>query len=87
MRLLGLPDVQPHTSPRLDQRSLRRRVRCLQAMPQGRILRIGQPVVSVSLQGRELPYQSREVAGRVPDYVLRVLWAHYEPNFLRHHLR
>ena|SRR5215216_263323 len=25
---------------------------------------------------REVPYQRREVAGRVPGYVLRVLWPH-----------
>jgi hypothetical protein len=30
---------------------------------------------------RKFPYQRREVAGRVPGYVLRVLWAHLQrPN-------
>jgi hypothetical protein len=33
---------------------------------------------------RELPYPSREVAGRVPGYVLRVLRPHYKPCILRH---
>jgi hypothetical protein len=30
-------------------------------------------VGSVSLQRREFPYHRREIAGRVPGYVLRVL--------------
>jgi hypothetical protein len=31
------------------------RVRSLQTMPQGGVLRLGEPVCSVSLQGRKLP--------------------------------
>src|SRR5918994_801271 len=40
------------------------------------ILRSGEPVVGVRLQGGQLPGQAREVAGRVPRYVLRILRAH-----------
>jgi hypothetical protein len=65
--------VQPHPPTRLHQRRLSRRVRGLQTMPQGGVLGLGEPVGSVSLQSSELPYQRREIAGRVPDYVLRVL--------------
>ena len=85
MCLLGLPLVQPYPPPGLHQRRLHRSVRCLQPVSQGCILRIGQPVGSVSLQGSELPDQPREVAGCVPGYVLRVLWAHYEPLNMRGH--
>src|ERR671912_141571 len=45
-------------------------------MANGGIFRASEPVGSVSLQGGELPYQRREVAGRVPGYVLRVLQSH-----------
>ena len=34
---------------------------------------VGEPVSSVSLQCHKPPYQPREVAGRVPGYVPRVL--------------
>src|SRR5215212_10635958 len=44
------------------------------------VLRAGEPVVGVRLQGGELPRQPREVAGSVPGNVLRVLRSH-----LRHH--
>src|SRR5215217_3072994 len=84
MWLLALPLVQPHPPARLYQRSLCRRVRGLQAVLEGSVLRVGEPVGSASLQGRELPYQRREVAGCVPGYVLRILWSHYEPSVLRH---
>src|SRR5918998_4521073 len=40
------------------------------------ILRAGEPVVGVRLQGGQLPGQAREVAGRIPGHVLRVLRAH-----------
>jgi hypothetical protein len=50
-------------------------VRSLQEVLQDSVLWIGEPMGSVSLQCREFqfPYQRREVAGRVPDYVPRVL--------------
>ena len=74
--LLALPLAQSHPASRLYERRLDRRVRVFQAVPQGSVLRVGKLIGSVSLQGRELPYQRREVAGRVPGYVLRALWAH-----------
>src|SRR5918995_6892974 len=40
------------------------------------ILGGGEPVVSVRLQSGQLPRQAREVAGRIPGHVLRVLRAH-----------
>src|SRR5829696_912703 len=55
MCLLTLPLVQPHAPPRLHQRSLSRRVRGLQAMLEGCVLRVCKPVGSVTLQGREFP--------------------------------
>jgi hypothetical protein len=58
---------------RLHKRRLSCRMRGFEPVSQGGILRVSEPVDSVALQGGELPYQSREVAGRVPDYVLRVL--------------
>ena len=80
--LLALPLVQLHPPARLHQRSLSR-VRSLQAVPQGGILRVSEPVGSVSLQGRKLPDQAREVAGCVPGYVLRLLRPYLEePSIL-----
>jgi hypothetical protein len=73
VRLLGLPVVKPHRSPRLDQRSFDRSVRSLQAVPEGGVLRLDELVGSICLQCRKFPYQRREIAGRVSDYVLRVL--------------
>src|ERR671916_392183 len=68
--------VYPHPPTRLHQRSLHRRVGGLQPVAQGGVLRLGEPVGSVSLQRRQLAYLRREVAGRVTDYVLRGLWSH-----------
>src|SRR5215217_2930001 len=45
-------------------------------MPEGGVLRGGKPVGSIVLQGCELPYPRREVAGCVPGYILRVLGSH-----------
>jgi hypothetical protein len=73
MWLLALPLVQPHPTPSLHKRSLSSRVSCLQAVPESAVLWVGEPVGSVSLQGCEFSYQRREIAGCVPDYVLRVL--------------
>jgi hypothetical protein len=73
MRLLALPLVQPYPTPSLHQRRLSCCVRRLQAVPQGGVLRVCEPVSSVSLQNREFPDQAGEVAGRVPGYLLRVL--------------
>jgi hypothetical protein len=81
--LLALSIVQPHTPPRLHQRSLSRRVRGLQTMPEGCILRVGEPVSSVSLQGSELPNQRRELARSLPGYLLRLLPI-YESDILRY---
>ena len=63
--------IEAHPTPSFHQRSLDRRVRGLQTVPEGGVLRVGEPVGSVSLQCRKLPYQRREVAGRVPGYILR----------------
>src|SRR5919107_1461929 len=52
--LLALSLVQPHPPPRLHQRSLRR-VRCLQAVPEGGVLEAGEPVGNVCLQGASSP--------------------------------
>ena len=57
-------------------RSPDRCVRSLQTVSEGSVLRVGEQVVSVSLQGRELPDQRREIVGCVPGYVLRVLRSH-----------
>ena len=76
MPLLALPLVQPDLPACLHQRCLRRRVCGLQAVPEGGVLRASESMGSVCLQRRQLPDQRREVAGRVPGYVLRVLWAH-----------
>jgi hypothetical protein len=48
VRLLALPLVQPHPPACLHHRSLSRRVRSLQAVPQGGVLRTGEPVVDAS---------------------------------------
>jgi hypothetical protein len=82
VRLLALPLVQPHPPARLHQRRLHRRVRSLQAVPQGGVLRVGDPMGGVCLQGRELSDKPREVAENVPGNILRVLRAH-----LRHATR
>src|SRR5215211_1571342 len=57
MCLLALPLVQPHPAPRFHQRRLCRRVRSLQTVSEGGVLRLGEPVGSVCLQCRKLPYQ------------------------------
>ena len=87
MRLLAVPLVQPHPPPSPHKRRLCRCVRSLQAVPQCGVLRVCESVGSVCLQCRKLPYQCREVAGRILGYILWVLWAHYEPTVLRHHRR
>ena len=48
-------------------------MRSLQAVPEGGVLGLDELVGSICLQCRKFPYQRREIAGRVPDYVLRVL--------------
>jgi hypothetical protein len=63
--------VQSHPPPSLHQRSLSRRVRSLQPVPEGGVLRVCEPVASVSLQCRKLPDQPRVIAGCVPRYILR----------------
>ena len=73
MRLFALPLFQFLPTPSLHQCRLCRRVRSLQAVSEGCVLGVGEPVDSVCLQRRELPYQRRENAGCVPGYVLRVL--------------
>src|SRR5215208_3920085 len=45
------------------------------------ILRAGEPVAGVCLQGGQLPGHTGEVAGRVPCYVLRILRAHLSPEY------
>jgi hypothetical protein len=60
MRLLALLLVQPHPTPRFHQRRLCRCVRGLSAVMQGGVLRVCEPVGSVFLQSRELPYQAGE---------------------------
>ena len=71
--LVALPLVQPHPPTRLHKRGLSRRVRSLQAVLQRSVLRVSEPVGRVCLQCCKLPYQTREVSDRVPDYVLRFL--------------
>jgi hypothetical protein len=88
MRLLALPLVQPHAPPRLHKRRLNRRVRSLLAVAKGGILRLGEPVGSVSLQGSELFDQRREVAssfGALPPAFQQV--ADYGPHCLYRLLR
>jgi predicted ThiF/HesA family dinucleotide-utilizing enzyme len=68
-----MPLVQPHPTPSFHQRSLCRRVRGLETVSGGGVLGVGEPVVGICLEGGKLPDQCREVAGCVPDYVLRVL--------------
>ena len=50
--------VYPHPPTCLHQRSLDRRVRSLQAVPQGSVLWVSEPVGSVSLQGSEFSDQT-----------------------------
>src|SRR5829696_2571286 len=68
--------TEPHPSTRFYQRRLCRGVCGFEPVSQDLVLRVGEPMGSVSLQGRELPYQPGEVAGRVPGYILRVLWSY-----------
>jgi hypothetical protein len=58
-----LPLVYPHPSPGLYQRRLDRRVGVPQAQMQVCVLRIGEPVAGVGLQGGQLPRHTRKVAG------------------------
>jgi hypothetical protein len=82
MCLLVLPLVQPHAPARLYERSLYRRVRVLQSVPEGGVLRVREPMCSISLQCRELPDQRREVAGRAPGTPFGPRGPIYEPNIL-----
>src|SRR5215211_3606559 len=67
------PFVYPYPAPSLHQRRLSRSVRSLKPEPEGGVLRVGEPVVSIRLQCRQLSDQRREVSGYVPAHVLRIL--------------
>jgi hypothetical protein len=68
--------IQSNPPPSLYQCRLTRRVCNFQTMPERIVLRVGKPVVSISLQGAELPGYWGEIAGQVPANVLRVLGSH-----------
>src|SRR5918994_6381877 len=73
--------VHPHPSPGLYQRRLHRGVGVLQAQVEDGVLRAGEPVAGVRLQRCQVPGHAREVAGRVPRYVLGILRSHLRrPN-------
>ena len=59
------PLVKPDLAPRLYHGRLNSRMRNLQAQAQGLVLRTGEPLGGVRLQGRELPtilVRSRAIA-------------------------